>query len=257
MRVSLLLPLLILAGGCQSLFPTEAGEALAHFEDAAPARGAAIDALGNAGLVTLDGEQIALSDLHRGRPMVVRLGSLSCPVYRYRRFDFRKLRARYADRVDFVVIYTQEAHPNGTISPYADEEWVPWINRLARVQVPAHGTLTERRERAGDTRTRFSSTAHYLVDDMRNGNWSTFGEAPAPAFVFDAEGELVLRQPWVEPKALTSVLDALLDIGAQPNELSAGQPGTMQKRLNVSSHAVPDGSDREDDRQPGPARSRP
>ena len=247
MRPLLLMPVLLLASGCQALFPTEAGEALAHFAAAAPAEGTPISALARDGLLTLDGKPVQLSELHRGRPMVVRLGSVSCPVYRYRRFDFRKLRAQYADRVDFIVIYTREAHPNGAVSPYADDEWVPWINRLARVHVPAHANLSARLERADATRTRFGSSARYLVDDMHNASWSTFGRAPAPAFLFDAEGKLILRQPWVVPAALAAALDQLLDDGDRPHELSAAQPGRMTECGNGSSHAVPDCSDRKND----------
>lgn len=63
-----------------------------------------------------------LSAIIGEQPVVLQLGSHSCPVYRYRRFDIFALQREYADRADFVVVYTQEAHPVRSDSPYRDEE---------------------------------------------------------------------------------------------------------------------------------------
>ena len=204
---TLVLASLLLAGGCQ-LYPTEAGEALAHFADASPTPGSKMPDLR---LQALDGRDVDLRSLLRDRPLVVRLGSYSCPVFRYRRFDLRKLQRRFADRVDFVVVYTQEAHPVGSTSPYADGEWDPWINRLTRVRVDDPLTAVARRQRAAWSQRALGSDERFLVDDQSNAGWQQLGQAPAAAFVFDRDGNLVLRQPWVEPRALTATLETLLD----------------------------------------------
>ena len=202
---ALLLLLLFMVSGCQ-LFPTEAGEELAHFGEQAPQPG---DTLPDLRVLNLDGSPVLLSSLVQGKPLVVRLGSYSCPVFRYRRFDMDKLQRRYGDRVDFVVIYTQEAHPVDDSSPYAEGEWDPWINRLTRVRVREPKTQSERLKRARWAQSVMAAKDRFVVDDQANNGWHTLGRAPSSAFLFDRTGTLVLRQVWIEPEELATALDRL------------------------------------------------
>jgi hypothetical protein len=120
---------LLLLSGCSRLFPREAGPNLTHFEHEAPALGSAAPAIT---LSDLDGNLVELNSLLGEKPVVVQLGSYTCPVFRYRRFDMQPLRSRFQDQVDFLVLYTTEAHPVGSFSPYVDREWVPWHNRISK-----------------------------------------------------------------------------------------------------------------------------
>lgn len=205
-RKTALLLLCSIVAGCQ-LFPTEPGDELAHFGERSPQPG---DALPDLRVLDLDGSSVLLSNLVQDKPLVVRLGSYSCPVFRYRRFDMDKLQRRYGDRVDFVVIYTQEAHPVDDPSPYADGEWDPWINRLTRVRVREPQTQSERLERARWAQSVMAAKDRFVVDDQANNGWRTLGQAPSSAFLFDRTGTLVLRQVWVEPEELATALDRLL-----------------------------------------------
>ena len=206
-RIVLVASLILPASGCSLMFPTEAGESLVHFDSTAPSE----DAPAPAFLLTdIDGNAVALADLVGERPVVLQLGSYSCPVFRYRRFDVQKLQRDYAGRVDFVVVYTQEAHPADADNPYTNEVWNPFINRAAGVNVAEHATLEARREQAATTYELVELESRFLVDDMDNAVWQRYGRAPSPAYVLDLDGNIVLRQPWVYPKEIRTALDELL-----------------------------------------------
>lgn len=190
--------------GC---FPHQAGPRLAHFADAAPAPGAAVP---DVVVHDASGREVRLADAIGDKPVVLQLGSRSCPVFRYRRFGMHELQREFSGRVDFLVLYTQEAHPVGSSSPYTDEEWDMWINRLTGVRLGATTTLDERRERAVDTVQRLDLDSAVLVDGMDDAAWEAFGAAPSPAFVLDTDGRVVLRQVWVDPAELRPVLRRLL-----------------------------------------------
>lgn len=198
--------------GCALLLPAEAGDAPARFEALAPALGASAPALD---AVDLEGHAVTLADL-QGRPLVLQLGSYTCPVFRNRRFAMRAVRAKWQDRVNFLVLYTQEAHPVGSPSPYRDAEWVPLINRLTRATTRQPTDLDERLAQARLARSRLRGTEYYLVDLMDNAGWQAFGRASAAAFVIDRAGRVVHRQARIEPQDLDRALERLLTAGATP-----------------------------------------
>lgn len=204
-------PLLLLAAifmtGCQTLFPTKPGKELQHFADRAPKEGAVVP---DVELVKLDGRRIKLKDYIGERPVVLQLGSHSCPVYRYRHYDMNPLQQEFASRAHFLTIYTIEAHPEGSKSPYRDEEWLTVVNRATRVRVPQPMSLEERLHQASMSVSRLGTKNQVLADEMSNAAWQTFGAAPTAAFVIDKAGRIVLRQVWVEPKGIRQALELLL-----------------------------------------------
>lgn len=206
----LLLVLVLASSGCSAFFPTKADASLAHFMVEAPETGV----LGpDAALWTLQGEPVRLSERIGKRPLVIQLGSYTCPVFRYRRFYMEPVYATYRDRVDFLVIYTQEAHPVGSWSHYRDGEWVSWVNRVTRALVSQPNDLPSRIERAAWARQELGNSVEYLVDGMNNGAWRSYGRAPSAAFLLDQEGRVRLQQPWVEPKGLSEAIERLLSGG--------------------------------------------
>lgn len=200
----LLVTCALAAAGC---FPRTAGPRLAHFEELAPRVG---EPAPEFELRDVDGEVVALSDLVGERPLVLQLGSHTCPVYRYRRHWMDDLVAAYGERVDFRVIYTLEAHPKGSNSPYADGEWVSSINRLTGVLLAQPADFDERLERARFSRERLGLAQGILVDGMDDAVWSAYGAASSPAFVVDRDGTVVLSQVWIVPRQIRAALDRLL-----------------------------------------------
>lgn len=161
-------------------------------------------------VVDLEGNRLDLRDLVGERPLVIQLGSASCPVFRYRRFGMRRLVQELGDRVTFVVLYTREAHPVGSPSPYTGEVWDPWINRIAGARWTDTETTGERRDQAESAERRLSLAPRVLVDPDGDPAWTDFGRAPSAAFVVAPDGRIVARQVWVDPPAIREVLMKLL-----------------------------------------------
>lgn len=206
-RLVLLLFICTSQSACSLLYPTEAGESLSHFDTTAPEESLPAP---DFELTDIDGNRVALQDLVGERPVVLQLGSYSCPVFRYRSFDMQELQHDFAGRVDFVVVYTREAHPVDTINPYADRIWNPLINKVAGVKVPGHKSAEQRRAQASAAFDLMGLDSRLLVDGMDNAVWQQFGAAPSPAYVLDLQGRIYLRQPWVYPREIRKALNELL-----------------------------------------------
>ena len=198
--VALLLPLV----GC---FPKQAGPRLAHFAEQAPAVG---DPAPDFVLTDLEGNSVSLSSLVGERPIVLQLGSHSCPVYRYRRHWMRDLAREYEGRAHFLIVYTLEAHPTGSKSPYADKEWRSLVNRVTGVSVEQTSTDEERRARAAWSQERLRLEQDMLVDGVDDDVWEAYGSASSPAFVIDLDGRIASRDVWIDPKAIRRTLEQIL-----------------------------------------------
>ena len=207
LRIALIILVAATQSACSLLFPTEAGESLSHYDSMAPVQS---EPAPDFELTDIDGNSVRLADLVGEKPLVIQLGSYSCPVFRYRRFDVQELQRDYTGRVDFVVVYTQEAHPYDAINPYEDRVWNPVINKVAGVNVPEHKSAEERRHQASLAHEAMELRSRFLVDAMDNRVWKQYGAAPSAAYVVDVHGIIRLRQPWVNPAEIRKTLDTLL-----------------------------------------------
>lgn len=213
---------LAVAAGLGGCFPHEAGERLAHFDATAPRPG---ETAPDFNLTDFDGRHVSLAQLVGDKPIVLQLGSHSCPVYRYRRFSMETLRKKYAGRVHFQMVYTLEAHPVGSKSPYAEGEWLTWWNRLTDVRIPQSRSAQERFAVARMSRDTLALKYPVAVDVMDNRVWRNYGAASSPAFVIDRKGRIALRQVWLDPEGIDAVLERLLDGGQAGLRSSAAGTG--------------------------------
>lgn len=202
--ISLLLACLLLSG----CFPKKAGQHLAHFSAEAPAIG---EVAPNFKLKTPDGKTVELKELLGDKPIVLQLGSHTCPVYRYRRFGMSKLYRDYAGKAHFLLVYTLEAHPKGAINPYVDREWVSSFNYFTNTIVKEHQNQKERASMASYSTQKLNVTYPVVVDNMNNEIWKAYGRAPSAAFVIDPVGNISLRLPWVDPTEIAKTLDRILN----------------------------------------------
>lgn len=200
-------PVCLVALALTGCFPHDAGPRLAHFDGQAPRLDEPAPAFE---LRSVDGELVELGELIGDRPIVLQLGSRSCPVFRNRRHWVDGLIEDYGDRVRFLIVYTLEAHPAGSKSPYDDEEWLTLFNRVTGVRVPQPQDDEERLHQARLTRERLYPDSTVLIDTMSNDVWTAYGGASSPAFVIDRQGRVVLRQVWIEPREIRRKLDRLL-----------------------------------------------
>jgi cytochrome oxidase Cu insertion factor (SCO1/SenC/PrrC family) len=191
--------------GC---FPKKPGPRLKHYYSESPAEGQRAP---NFELRAISGIKVSLKDLIGEKPIVLQLGSHTCPVYRYRRWHMDALYREYKDRVHFLLVYTLEAHPKGSKNPYVDKEWVSMINRLTRNVMDQPRDMEARLQRAKESKQQLNIKYPMAVDGMENQVWKDYGRAPSTAFVIDQHGNIALRQPWINPKEIKEILDKLLN----------------------------------------------
>jgi hypothetical protein len=210
--------LLLTAGLAVACFPKGEGPRLDHFSEMAPAVG---ERAPNFVLHDLEGRKVELASLLGERPIVLQLGSHSCPVYRYRRHWMDGVVEDFQDRVHFLLIYTTEAHPVGSKSPYAEGEWDPVINRVTGVRIREPRTQEERDALARFSYDKLEFTQTMVVDTLANGVWESYGAASSPAFVLDRDGFVLLRQVWIHPPSIREFLEHHLAEEARKDALAA------------------------------------
>jgi Flp pilus assembly protein TadD len=131
-------------------------------------------------LLRPDGTSFRLSSL-RGRPLVLVLGSYTCPQLRHGAPAVNRLHERYGDRARFLLAYLREAHPAG-------EAWESTINRREGVSLPDARTVAERAEHAELCRRELKIPYEAVLDGLDGKAEAAFSAFPSRVFVIDAAG---------------------------------------------------------------------
>lgn len=206
--LSFLLSCMLLVTSACSLYPIEATENIAHFNVESPSIN---DIAPNFVLKNVGGKSVELNSLiGDDKPIVLQMGSYTCPVFRYRRWGMANLYERYNEKVNFLLVYTIEAPPKGSESPYFGEEYRTWWNILTGADVTQALNFEERFSQAYTTVKSLNVSYQVVVDTMENKVWKSYGRAPSAAFVIDRKGKVVLKQPWVYPDGIARMLESLL-----------------------------------------------
>ena len=152
-------------------------------------------------LTDLDENTLSLSSL-RGKPVVIEFGSYTCPVFRRKVTALADLRSEYGDDVQWIMIYTLEAHPtDGRVAP---------VNTRAGIEIPQHTSFEKRLECAKLCAEKLDLKLHVLVDGYQNKVTDAYSGRPNRGYVLDAEGKVVSKQVWIEVGATRTALDAIL-----------------------------------------------
>jgi Flp pilus assembly protein TadD len=131
-------------------------------------------------LLRPDGSSYRLSSL-RGRPLVLVLGSYTCPQLRHGAPAVNRLHARYGDRAHFLLAYLREAHPAG-------EAWESTINKREGISLPEARSVTERGEHAALCRRELKIPYEAALDGLDGRAEAAFSAFPSRVFVVDAGG---------------------------------------------------------------------
>ncbi len=124
-------------------------------------------------LVRSDGEEISLRRLADGRPLVLVVGSVTCPLTISTLPTFSEMNRLYGDRVAFAFIYTREAHPGEHIGQPA--------------------TLSEKVEHARLLKELHGVDWPVLVDDLDGTLHQTLDTKQNSVHIVDANGRIVFR----------------------------------------------------------------
>jgi tetratricopeptide (TPR) repeat protein len=155
-------------------------------------------------LLRPDGRPLRLSSL-RGRPLVLVLGSYTCPQLRHGVPAVNRLHERYRDRAQFLLAYIREAHPEG-------EAWQSTVNRREGISLPEARTAPERAEHAALCRRQLKIPFEAALDGLDGAAEAAFSAFPSRVFVIDAHGTVTfssaLDVETFRPEALEAALEA-------------------------------------------------
>jgi len=166
-------------------------------------------------LYTLKGKSVLLSETWKDKPVLLVMSSLTCPVSRDNCPAVDRIQKKYGNEINVVIIYTTEAHPLGSPSPYSDREWLTRRNVHDKILVNEPTTLKARIVRAKTYQEKMGIQSTILVDNMQNSTWNLFGGGPNTALfvsndrlsIKSKQGskkfpELLERHGWLSPHGM-------------------------------------------------------
>lgn len=126
------------------------------------------------------GRDVKISELVRERPIVIEMGSLSCPSYLMNHGRMEEVRRKYADKVDFYTVYVRENHPAEKATEHRTMEYK---KGLARELVNRHSLTHEVLVDTIDGKLHqqlgnFGNSVYVVGKDRFVAHWSIFANPP-------------------------------------------------------------------------------
>ena len=158
------------------------------------------------------GGTVQASELWALKPLMVTTGSYTCPQFRSATTARRELVQEFQSELNSVVVYTTEAHPVGTPSPYFNREMVTEENKKEGILLPQPQTYEERLAGARHCRETLKIISFVAVDKMDNAVWKAYGSSPNCAYLIDTHGQIVFRQGLFEAAGMRAAIQKLLAV---------------------------------------------
>jgi peroxiredoxin len=137
--------------------------------------------------MTIDGHEVRLSDYY-GKILVLENGSITCPQFVGNIKPMNQLAEDFPN-VEFLVLYTREAHPGERIG--------------------AHQTLEDKFQRARETQDRFGEERQILVDSLEGTGHLAYGTLPDMVYIIAPDGIVAFRGKWNNAEAIRTILEKL------------------------------------------------
>lgn len=154
--------------------------------------------LGAHKVLTLEGERVGAAELIADKPMLLVMGSVSCPMTDASMPLVKALHGQFGNRVDFIMLNVREAHPGENI--------------------PQPKQTEEKLRHAKALRERYAIPFQVVSDDIDGRLHKALDSKPNAAFLFDRQGKLVFRALWVgDEKGVRQALEAA-SRGERPKE---------------------------------------
>jgi len=122
---------------------------------------------------------VSLAD-YKGRPLALLFGSYTCPIYRGQTERFNAIYAELCERLDFLLVYISEAHP--------EDGWQVKINHAQNVVYDQPTGMDARAAIAADCIRSRSTTMPVVIDDMENTVNKLYSGSPERLYLIDAGG---------------------------------------------------------------------
>jgi len=174
-------------------------------------------------LKTTEGRFVSLQDLRARNPVVLVTGSYSCPAFRQSSRAIGELHSRYSDRITFLILYTVEAHPKGSQSPYSTgRKQAIKLNCHDGILVTQPQKYKERVQLAAQCRDALSLDVVMAIDHMDNQVWEAYGSAPNAAYLIERDGRVLVRHALFHPPTFEQSIKRCLS-GLTPDKVDMTQ----------------------------------
>ena len=124
-----------------------------------------------------------LSEFRGEKPVVLVFGSLTCPPFRSRMLAFDPIYQKHKDKVEFIMVYTREAHPESVIYVKKDGEDV--LEKI--LQTDDFEQRLGYAQMCGPT---LKFTFPTVVDRVDNKVNTAYAGWPSRFYVVDKEGKI-------------------------------------------------------------------
>ena len=170
------------------------------------------DRLGSYELFRQDGTRISSGDLLGAKPVLLIMGSISCPMTAASMPAVKRLHSRFGAGIDFVMINVREAHPGENI--------------------PQPKQLADKLNHARSLESQFSIPFRVVSDDLAGSLHRGFGALPNAAILLDRDGTVLFRALWAgDEGSLRNALDAVAHGERPPKAQSARKLVPMAQGL--------------------------
>ena len=164
-------------------------------------------------LPTLDGGRFRSDDLG-ARPVLLVIGSRTCPITESSGPVLRRLHAEFGDRIRFVLVNTREAHPGDVFGQPQ--------------------TFEEKRDHATELRRHHDIGFEVAVDDLDGRLHRALTPKPNSAYLLDPQGIIRYRAHWANDER--GLHAALTHIVQGRNPARGRSRGTIRPLLRAVGH---------------------
>jgi len=155
-------------------------------------------------LLSSGNRRVRLSEFRGKRPVVLVLGSYTCPKFRSQTPVLNALYKRYRDRAEFLLVYIREAHGSGS--------WQSTINQREGIDLADAATFEQKRGYAASCVRKLKVPYTAAVDALDNGTEKAYVAWPSRVYLVDKEGRVAFNSLLDELNFDASSLDAALQL---------------------------------------------
>ncbi len=124
---------------------------------------------------------VNISSLVKDRPIVLQLGSVTCPSYDLNVERFKKLEKKYKGKVDFYTLYVRENHPTDIYGAHRTfEQKVKYAEKLEKdIQSGQRFIVDDVNGSLHQKLGNFGNAVYLIGRDMHTNHWSIFPDTNA------------------------------------------------------------------------------
>ena len=174
-------------------------------------------------------------ELKKGKPILLVLGSYTCPKFRFCMPTVNEVVTRFSDKISTFIIYSLEAHPHKDTSAYFGYVNPGKRNLTTNVLYNQPKTYGERIDMVNIMYKNIIPYAPILLDGINNEFLNYFGPSPNNAYFIDVDKKVKLKYSKLNPKSST-IIDDISNTLKDNSYISTDSLGLFSFELKDSSY---------------------